>query len=116
MGAVDFDGNGKSKPAFSFILQNPNQLDIDGRSNVFAWNDFLPANQRVIRLVKPVWDVQAVGDLDGDGLGDLVWRYVVTNSPDTGVSYIWFANGLQRLLSENAAAHHWIGSCWARLT
>ena len=90
VGATDFDANGKSDLAF----QNPTLLDSFGKSSVLAWNDFLPANQRAIRDVKPVWDVQAVGDLDGDGFGDLVWRYVVPNSPDTGVSYIWFTNGL----------------------
>ncbi len=48
-----------------------------------------------MRTVKRVWDVQAVGDLDGDGVGDLVWRYLgfTPERPgDTGVSYIWFAN------------------------
>lgn len=87
--ATDFDGNGKSDLTF----QNPTQLDALGKSSVQAWNDFVPANLRAVRDVKPVWDVQAVGDLDGDGLGDLVWRYVVADSPDTGVSYIWFSSG-----------------------
>lgn len=89
VGIADFDGNGKSDLAF----QNPTQLDVNGRSSVFTWKDFLPSNVQALRLVKPVWDVQAVGDLDGDGLGDLVWRYVVSASPDTGVSYIWFTDG-----------------------
>ncbi len=87
--ATDFDGNGKSDLTF----QNQTQLDALGKSSVQAWNDFVPANLRAVRDVKPVWDVQAVGDLDGDGLGDLVWRYVVSDSPDTGVSYIWFSGG-----------------------
>lgn len=89
VGATDFDGNGKTDLAF----QNPTVLDVNGRSNVLAWNDFSAVNERTIRLVKPVWDVQAVGDLDGDGLGDLVWRYVADDPRDTGVSYIWFSNG-----------------------
>ncbi len=89
VGATDFDGNGKTDLAF----QNPTALDVNGRSNVLAWNDFAAINERTIRLVKPVWDVQAVGDLDGDGLGDLVWRYVAADPRDTGVSYIWFSNG-----------------------
>lgn len=85
VGVTDFDGNGKSDLAF----QNITQGDL---GDVKGWHDFLPTNERTFRQVRQVWDVQAVGDLDGDGRGDLVWRYVVANSPDTGVSYIWFTN------------------------
>ncbi len=85
VGVTDFDGNGKSDLAFQNIVQGE-------FGDVRSWIDFQPANERLFRQVKQVWDVQAVGDLDGDGLGDLVWRYVVSNSADTGVSYIWFTN------------------------
>jgi uncharacterized protein (DUF1800 family) len=85
LGVTDFDGNGKSDLAFQDITQGE-------FGDVKSWNDFVAGNERLFRQVKPVWDVQAVGDLDGDGRGDLVWRYVVPNSPDTGVSYIWFTN------------------------
>lgn len=87
VGIADFDGNGKSDLAF----QNPTALDANGRSSVFKWDNFVqPTIEQALRLVKPVWDVQAVGDLDGDGYGDLVWRYVAADPRDTGVSYIWF--------------------------
>jgi uncharacterized protein (DUF1800 family) len=85
VGAPDFDGNGVSDLAF----QNTTTGEF---GEVKRWRDFVPAQESVVRQVKQVWDVQAVGDLDGDGRGDLVWRYVVANSPDTGVSYIWFTN------------------------
>jgi N-acetylmuramoyl-L-alanine amidase len=87
VGTTDYDANGKS----DLVMQN---TSVPGEfGEVRAWNDFLQSNDRRIRDVKRVWDVQAVGDLDGDGVGDLVWRYVVSESPDTGVSYIWFSNG-----------------------
>jgi hypothetical protein len=40
--------------------------------------------------------VQAVGDLDGDGFGDMAFRFTGDDGvpDDTGVSYIWFTNGL----------------------
>jgi len=85
VGVTDFDGNGKSDLAF----QNLSQGEF---GDVRGWYDFNALSDRLFRQVKQVWDVQAVGDLDGDGRGDLVWRYVVANSPDTGVSYIWFTN------------------------
>lgn len=82
----DMDGNGKS----DLVVQNIAQGEF---GDVHVWSDFAASTSRILRQVKQVWDVQAVGDLDGDGKGDMVWRYVVPNSPDTGVSYIWFSNG-----------------------
>jgi hypothetical protein len=86
VGVTDYDGNGRS----DLLIQNMTQGEF---GDVHVWTNFVPTDSRVLRQVKQVWDVQVVGDLDGDGKGDLVWRYVVPNSPDTGVSYIWFSNG-----------------------
>ncbi len=82
----DFNRNGLPDLAF----QNMTQGEF---GDVNSWNEFKSTNPVFWRQVKQVWDVQAVGDLDGDGVDDLVWRYVVTNSSDTGVSYIWFGSG-----------------------
>ena len=95
VGIADFAGNGKSDLAF----QNPTQLDSIGRSTVFVWKGFLKTSESALRLVKPTWDVQAVGDLDGDGFGDLVWRYIADDPRDTGVSYVWFTDGNTALVS-----------------
>lgn len=87
LGVGDFAGNGKSDLSFQNMVQ-------DGEfGDVRIWPDFNNASELLWRQVKKVWDVQVVGDLDGDGFADLVWRYVVSDSPDTGVSYIWFTNG-----------------------
>lgn len=85
LGAGDLDGSGKSSLLFQNITQGES-------GDVFTWKGFSPANQVFVRTVKRTWDVQVLADLDGDGKGDLVWRYVVPNSPDTGVSYIWFTD------------------------
>jgi hypothetical protein len=87
VGVGDFDGDGKSDLAFQDMSE---QTEF---GNVRTWKNFQSQSDSMLRRVKKVWDVQAVGDLDGDGFGDLVWRYVVPNSPDTGVSYIWFTGG-----------------------
>lgn len=86
LGFGDFYGTGKSDLAFQNTAQG-------AFGDVKVWRNFSYTNEVFWRQVKQVWDVQAVGDLDGDGFGDLVWRYVVSDSPDTGVSYVWFTNG-----------------------
>lgn len=87
LGAGDFNGDGMSDLAFQNTVQDPVFGDVR------SWSRFDRNSDVLWRQVKKVWDVQAIGDLDGDGFTDLVWRYVVTESPDTGVSYIWFSNG-----------------------
>ncbi|MEI6737730.1 MAG: hypothetical protein WCL29_04545, partial [Pseudomonadota bacterium] len=81
------------RPKSDLLFQNIVSGDF---GDVSTWLDFDPTKQRMLRNVKRSWDVQATGDLDGDGFGDLVWRYLgfTPERPnDTGVSYIWFTNG-----------------------
>ena len=89
VGLVDIDGN-KSP---DLIYQNTNQGDF---GEVRVWQDVNPANDRVLRSVKLAWRVDAGADLDGDGFGDIVWRFTgqTPNVDDTGVSYVWFTNGV----------------------
>jgi hypothetical protein len=35
------------------------------------------------------WHPQAIGDYDGDGMSDILWRH------DSGQTYVWEMNGLQ---------------------
>ena len=91
--ALDFAGNGKSD--LPMLRDNPALLNTNGQGTAQFWPDFVGTTPVVLRDVKPAWDVQAVGDLDGDGFGDLVWRFrgQSPNIDDQGVSYIWFTNG-----------------------
>jgi hypothetical protein len=86
--AVDFLGNGKS----DLVTLNMTQGD---RGDANVWPDFLGGGQLTLRQVRTLWRVDTIGDLDGDGFGDLVWRFTGNsgNIDDTGVSYIWFTNG-----------------------
>jgi hypothetical protein len=87
LASADFDNKGA--PSLSFLNTSaPGEF-----GDVFSWPGFNTAQQVFWRIVKLVWEVQAVADMDGDGFEDIVWRYVVTESPDTGVSYIWFSSG-----------------------
>jgi hypothetical protein len=88
LGAFDMAGNGISDLA----MLNTNQGD---RGDAIVWKDFANAGPTTLRQVRTLWRVDAAGDLDGDGYGDLVWRFTGNsgNIDDTGVSYIWFSDG-----------------------
>jgi len=40
-------------------------------------------------LSDQAWQVQGIGDFDGDGKADILWR-----NSSTGENYIWLMNGL----------------------
>ncbi len=90
VGLLDFARNDRTDLA----IQNLTQGEF---GDVSILNEFVPNFPLLMRTVKRTWDVQAVGDLDGDGFGDLVWRYLGASPPDrpndTGVSYVWFTSG-----------------------
>ncbi|MFN8987584.1 MAG: trypsin-like peptidase domain-containing protein [Burkholderiales bacterium] len=92
LGAVDFAGTGKSDLAA--LQTSPLNASGQGEARLFRNFDIFSGGTS-LRLVKPAWDVQAVDDLDGDGFGDLVWRFQgqSPNIDDQGVSYIWFTDG-----------------------
>lgn len=93
LGAADFAANGRSDLAM--LRDNPALLNTNGQGTAQFWTDFSNTGTTSLRDVKPAWDVQAVGDLDGDGYADLVWRFRGTspNFDDQGVSYVWFSTG-----------------------
>jgi len=85
---ADLDGN----LVPDLIFQNLKQGDS---GDVRVWKDGNAESGRSLRSVKFTWRLEAVGDLDGDGFGDLVWRFTgqTPNANDTGVSYVWFTDG-----------------------
>lgn len=104
MGAIDLDSKGRS----DLIMLNTAQGDI-GEARV--WSAFNAGIPKVLRNVRTAWRVDAVGDLDGDGRGDIVWRFTgIGASPnDTGVSYIWFTdgNGVTQVRKRGGAPLSW---------
>jgi YVTN family beta-propeller protein len=81
-GVGDFDGDAKAD-----ILWR--KLDT-GRVDVWRMNGTAIASSGTAAIVPPGsnWQVQGIGDLDGDGKSDVLWRRT-----DTGAVLVWKMNG-----------------------
>ena len=82
-GIGDFDGDGKA----DILWRNSST----GENYIWLMNGLSTASQGSVNFVDPAsgWQVQGVGDFDGDGKADLLWR-----NTSTGENYIYLMNGL----------------------
>ena len=93
LGVADFTRSGHADLAM--LRDGPSTLNANGQGLAQFSPGVTGTMPSYLRDVKPAWDVQAIGDLDGDGYTDLVWRFrgMSANIDDQGVSFIWFSNG-----------------------
>src|SRR6266480_4215178 len=80
---MDFDGDCKA----DILWRNA----LTGENYIWLMNGLTIASQGSINVVDPTsgWQVQGIGDFDGDGRADILWRNL-----STGENYIWLMNGL----------------------
>src|SRR6267142_1594246 len=83
-GFGDFDGDGTS----DILWRNSST----GENYVYFMDGgvILPSEGYIRTVADPTWVVAGVGDFDGDGRSDILWRNTVT-----GDNYVYFMNGLQ---------------------
>jgi hypothetical protein len=81
-GVADFDGDGKADILWRNSSSGQNYLyPMDART--------IKANEGFLRTVADTrWEVKAVGDLDGDGNADIVWRHSAS-----GENYLYPMSG-----------------------
>src|SRR3989442_191867 len=83
VGTGEFDGDGKA----DMLWRNA----VTGQNYMYLMNGLTIASEGSVNFVDPVsgWQVQGIGDFDGDGRDDILWR-----NPATGENYIYLMNRL----------------------
>src|SRR5436853_435519 len=81
-GAGDFDGDGKADIMW--------RSTATGEHYLYQMNGGPSVAQGLLTIGSsaPVWQVKGIGDFDGDGKADILWR-----STATGEDYVYFMNG-----------------------
>jgi hypothetical protein len=91
-GTGDFDGDGKTD-----ILWRNYGNDANKGRNVVWYMDGTSQKGNEVQLQRLVdldWKIEGVGDFNGDGKPDILWRYYGASS--TGINMVWYMDGVTR--------------------
>jgi len=82
LGVGDFDGDGKADILWrNTVTGDINVWFLDGTT-------IKPTSRNITNINPALWQLAGIGDLNGDGRSDVVWRNTAT-----GDVYVWLMNG-----------------------
>jgi FG-GAP-like repeat len=103
-GIGDFDGDGKSDILWRHDSGQVYIWEMDGLG-IKVQGGAAQEGSVVHAAVPNDWHILGLGDFDGDGKNDILWRH------DSGQVYIWEMNGLQ-VKAEGTVMHAPVGNDW----
>ena len=86
LGIADFNGDGKSDILWRHIN--------NGFNGIWLMNGFTLQNSKtgIVSVIDTNWEIKGVGDFNGDGKSDILWRHTINNS-----NVMWLMNGTNLL-------------------
>jgi hypothetical protein len=101
---IDFNGDGKGD-----LLWKGTGGGVEGKTAVWTMNgQSMLQSTELTSVLNGNWEISAVGDFNGDGKTDIVWRNLASGpNSDQETTIIWLMNGLTPTTNQLLVSPEW---------